>query len=134
MKWGDPLTGAVIGAAIEVHKSLGGPGLRERIYEEALCQELRLRGLEAIRQLPLPIRYKGVQLRNPLIVDLLVERRLIIEVKATEENSPLHRSQLLTYLRLSGLPVGLLINFGGRLLKHGIVRVRSSLDLRRTLG
>ena len=121
----DPLIAEVIGAAIEVHNFLGGPGLRERIYEESLCQELRMRGLSAIRQLPVPITYKGMQLRYPLILDILVGNSLIIEVKATEENSPLHRSQLLTYLRLSGLPTGLVINFGQGLIKHGLMCVHN---------
>jgi GxxExxY protein len=116
------LSHAVIGAAIEVHRHLG-PGLLESLYEEALCRELWLRGLSAERQVALPLVYKGAELGSFLRIDLIVERLLIIEVKAVESIAPIHRFQLLTYLKLTRLPVGLLINFNVNLLRHGVRRM-----------
>jgi GxxExxY protein len=113
---------AVIGAAIEVHRHLG-PGLLESLYEEALCRELWLRGLRAERQVPLPLAYKGAELGSSLRIDLVVEKLVIIEVKAVESIVRIHRTQLLTYLKLTQLPVGLLINFNVDLLRHGVRRV-----------
>jgi GxxExxY protein len=113
---------AVIGAAIEVHRHLG-PGLLESLYEEALCRELWLRGLGAERQVPLPLAYKGAELGSSLRIDLVVEKLVIIEVKAVESIARIHRAQLLTYLKLTQLPVGLLINFNVELLCHGVRRV-----------
>ncbi|MFV0339052.1 MAG: GxxExxY protein [Parachlamydiaceae bacterium] len=114
---------AVIGAAIEVHKTLGGPGLLESIYETALCHELSLQGIQVKRQVPIKVSYKGIDTQERLIVDLLVENKLIIEVKAVENNHPIFKSQLLTYLRLTGLKLGLILNFGNQQLKDGIERV-----------
>ena len=91
----------IFDSAIEVHKFLGGPGLLETVYESALCHELSLRGLRSQRQLPIPVTYKDKEVRDPLFLDILVENKLIIEVKATGKTYPLHHAQLLTYLRLT---------------------------------
>jgi GxxExxY protein len=120
------LSGQIIGAAIEVHRILGGPGLLESIYEAALCYEFSLRKLNFQRQLPVPVRYKGVMIRDPLHLDLLVEGKIIVEVKATEQDPLIHQTQLLTYLRLTGIHLGLLINFGKRHVKDGICRLINS--------
>ena len=118
----DTLTEKIIGAAIEVHRILG-PGLLEAIYEECLARELELRGLIFERQKPLPIEYKGQRVAADLKIDLWVEQQVIIELKAVEELLPVHEAQLLTYLRLSHTPVGLLINFHVPLLKEGVKRL-----------
>ena len=117
----------IIGAAIEVHRVLGGPGLLEGIYESCLCHELILRGFIVERQLPVPITYKNSVVRDPLYVDILVEGRVIVEVKATEKLYPIHEVQLLTYLRLTGKRLGLLVNFGQKYVKDGINRVVNAL-------
>ena len=117
----------IIGAAIEVHRILGGPGLLEGIYESCLCHELILRGLTVERQLPVPITYKSSVVRDPLYVDILVEGRVIVEVKATEKLHPIYEVQLLTYLRLTGKRLGLLVNFGQEYVKDGINRVVNGL-------
>ena len=114
-------TEAIIGAAIEVHRTLG-PGLLEAVYEECLCHELHLRGLSFQRQLDLPIAYKSVTLQSGLRLDLVVADAVVVEVKAVESLLPIHEAQLLTYMRLSRKRVGLLINFGAPVLKDGIVR------------
>jgi GxxExxY protein len=119
---GSRLTRAVIGAAIEVHRHLG-PGLLESIYEQALFRELGLRGLQARRQVRVPIEYKGMTLGTGLRVDLLVSDRLIVEVKAVDGLVGLHRAQLLTYLKLTGFHIGLIINFNVELLQSGIRRI-----------
>jgi len=113
---------AVIGAAIEVHRQLG-PGLLESIYERALCRELWLRGVPSERQVLLPVAYKGVDLDVAVRLDLIVEGKVIVEVKAVEALAPIHRAQLLTYLKLSALPLGLLLNFNVTLLRHGVRRI-----------
>src|SRR5579863_7981839 len=102
----------IFDAAVEVHKLLGGPGLLETVYESALCHELSLRGLRTKRQLPIPVTYKNSEVRDPLFLDILVDNKVIIEVKATAKIYPFHHAQLLTYLRLSQMESGLLINFG----------------------
>jgi len=117
----DPRTSPIIGAAIEVHRFLG-PGLLESAYEECLCHELYLRGLSFERQVALPVSFKGLQLDCGYKIDLVVERKVIIELKAVEEILPVHEAQLLTYLKLSGKHVGLLINFNVALLTRGIIR------------
>src|SRR5687768_5416144 len=104
------LTEEIIGAGIEVHRYLG-PGLLESVYEECMCRRLGLRGLQFERQVGLPIRYKGVPLDVSLRMDLVVERLVVVEVKAIEKLLPVHEAQLVTYLRLSGFKVGLLMNF-----------------------
>jgi len=118
----DDLTGEVIGAAIEVHKALG-PGLLESAYEECLCRELELRKIFFERQKELPVEYKGVKLDCGYRLDILVENRLIVELKACESLQPIHEAQLLTYLKLTGIKVGLLINFNVPVLKEGIKRL-----------
>ena len=116
------LTGEVIGAAIEVHKTLG-PGLLESTYEECLCHELLLRKLPFNRQVALPIKYKGVDLDCGYRLDVVVAKDLIIELKACEDFLPIHEAQLLTYLKLTGIKYGLLINFNVPMLKDGIKRL-----------
>ena len=116
------LTGEVIGAAIEVHKALG-PGLIESTYEECLCIELGLRNIPFERQKEIPIEYKGVNLNHAYRLDIVVPNKLIVELKACESLEPIHDAQLLTYLKLSGIKVGLLINFNVPVLKEGIKRL-----------
>jgi GxxExxY protein len=118
----DPLSAKVIGHAIEVHKILG-PGLLESAYEECLSYELSTAGLQFQRQMPLPIIYKGKPLECGYRIDIIVERSLLLELKAIEVVLPVHKAQLLTYLRLSGVKVGLLINFNVPVLKDGLVRM-----------
>jgi GxxExxY protein len=117
----------IIGAAIEVHRLLGGPGLLESIYESALCHELTLNGLKIQRQKHIPVIYKGVMIRESYLLDILVENKVIIEVKATEKEFEIHKAQLLTYLRLTNIKLGLLINFGRSCVKDGICRVINGL-------
>ncbi len=119
--WAETLSEQVIGAAIEVHKALR-PGLLESVYEECLCHELHLRGVGFRRQVNLPVAYKGIKLTSGHRMDVVVEETLVVEVKAVQELLPVHEAQLLTYLRLSGFPVGLLMNFNVPALKEGIVR------------
>jgi GxxExxY protein len=119
----NPLSYKIIGAAIEVHRTLGGPGLLESIYESALCHELSLQGLSVKSQVPIDVNYKGVKIREPLVLDILVNDQIIVEVKATEKHNPIHQVQLLTYLRLTNLRLGLLINFGSSHVKEGVSRV-----------
>jgi len=121
------LTRQIIGAAIEVHRELG-PGLLESAYEECLCHELRLRGLAFERQVPLPLVYKGVKLDCGYRIDVLIEKRVVVEVKSVECILPIHEAQLLTYLKLGGWRVGLLINFNVPLLKDGIRRLIVGYD------
>jgi len=115
------LTDRIIGAAIAVHKALG-PGLLESAYEACLCHELRLLGLRFKREIDIPAEYKGVKLDCAYRLDLLVEGKVIVEVKSVETLLPIHEAQLLTYLRLAGKRVGLLINFNVPVLKKGIIR------------
>jgi GxxExxY protein len=112
----------VIGAAIDVHRAVG-PGLLESAYEECLCHELKLRNLDYERQKDLPISYKGVTLNTGYRLDLIVDKQLIVELKSCDSIQPIHEAQLLTYLRLSGLNLGLLINFNVPVLKDGIRRI-----------
>ncbi len=121
------IAAVVVDAAIEVHRTLGGPGLLENVYEEALVWELGDRGLTVGRQVPLPIRYKGHALASPLAIDVLVEGLVIVENKATTQYNAIFEVQCLTYLRLSGLKLGLVINFGERWVKDGIHRVVNNL-------
>jgi GxxExxY protein len=117
----DELAHAVIGAAIEVHKRLG-PGLDEILYESGICVELRLRGIEFARQVIVPVLYK-CELIGEKRIDLVVERKLVVEIKTVEVLSALHKAQLHTYLRIMNLKLGLLINFNSTVLKEGIKRV-----------
>jgi len=115
------LSGEIIGAAIEVHKSLG-PGLLESAYRRCLCQELYLRGHKINYERPLSLEYKGLRIKCAYKYDILVNGQIIIECKSVEKLAPIHGAQLLTYLRVGGWPLGLLINFNVEVLKNGIVR------------
>jgi GxxExxY protein len=117
------ITAEIIDAAVEVHRTLGGPGLLESVYEEALAYELRLRHLFVERQKDVPVIYKEQVLTAPLRLDMLVSQQVIIECKATTDYNRIFEVQLLTYLRLTDLRVGLVINFGEPLVKNGIHRV-----------
>ncbi len=117
----DPRTAPIIGAAIEVHRHLA-PGLLESAYEECLCHELHLRGIEFKRQVEVPVLYKGLKLDCGYKLDLIVQDEVILELKAVERILPVHEAQLLTYLRLTGMHVGLVINFNVPLLTQGIIR------------
>jgi GxxExxY protein len=116
------LTKEIIGAAIEVHRALG-PGLLESTYETCLCHELELRGIQFERQKALPVVYKDVDLDCGYRLDLLVSGAVVVEIKAVDELQPIHDAQVLTYLKLGGWDIGLLINFNVRLLKDGIKRI-----------
>jgi len=118
----DLLSNQIIGAAIEVHKALG-PGLLESAYEACLYHELTLRKIPVEQQVPLPLVYKGLKLDCGYRLDLLVDNLVILEIKSVESIDPIHEAQLLTYLRLSGLWLGLLINFNVPVLKNGIKRL-----------
>jgi GxxExxY protein len=120
------LSNKIIGIAIELHKALG-PGLLESAYENALAYELRNIGLDVKQQVPRPFIYKEIRLDVGYRIDLLVENKVIIEIKSVEMVSPVHFSQVLTYLKLSDLKLGLLINFNTKLLKEGIQRIVNNL-------
>ena len=120
------LSNKVIGAAIEVHRILG-PGLLESAYEEALCHELHLNGIPFKRQQHVPLAYKGVKLATPLRLDLLVDEKIIVDLKAVEKTTKVDHIKTLTYLRLSKLRLGLNINFHEVLLKDGIKRIVNDL-------
>ncbi len=120
---GDHIAREVVGAAIEVHRVLGGPGLLESVYEEARCWELGERGLRIERQKVVPVEYKGRTLASPLRVDLLVDGRVVVECKAIAVWNEIFTAQALTYLRILGLRLAIVINFGQRLVKDGIERV-----------
>jgi GxxExxY protein len=115
------LTEQVIGAAIEVHRHLG-PGLLESSYETCLAYELRQRELALERQKPLPLIYKEIRLDQGYRVDLLVEQKVVVEIKVVDKIAPVHEAQVLSYLKFSGCRVGLLLNFNVQLLKNGIRR------------
>ena len=115
------VTEAIIGAAIEVHRTIG-PGLLESAYVQCLCYELALRQIPFQLELPLPVQYKGLKLDCGYRLDLVVADAVVVEVKAVDRITPLHEAQLLTYLRLGGWKAGLLINFNVPLLRDGIVR------------
>ena len=117
----------IVDAAIEVHRELGGPGLIESVYEEALVEELTRRGLKFERQLQVPITYKGKRLGSPLRLDLKVNGLVLVDNKAVTEWNPVFEAQMLTYLRLTGVKLGLVINFGERYVKDGIHRVVNGL-------
>jgi GxxExxY protein len=121
------LSEQVLDAAIEVHRTLGGPGLLESLYEDALFYELRLRNIPALSQVSIPVTYKNCKLRDPMRLDILVDRKVIIEVKATETILAVHKAQVLTYLRLTNLKLGLVINFGQGRLIDGWERVVNNL-------
>jgi GxxExxY protein len=120
------LSKEIIGAAIEVHRHLG-PGLLESAYEEALCYELELRGILVERQKCQPLDYKGKTLKTNYRIDLLIDKKVIVEIKAKEALLPIDKAQTLTYLRLGKIKLGLLINFHEPLLKDGITRIVNNL-------
>ena len=121
------LSEQILDAAIEVHRSLGGPGLLESLYEDALFHELKLRNIPVQSQVRVPVMYKNQALREPMRLDLLVDQKVIIEVKATEKEHAVHKAQVLTYLRLTGLKLGLVVNFGQSRLIDGFTRVVNNL-------
>ena len=116
----------IIGLALELHKNIG-PGLLESAYENALAYDLRETGLEVIQQAPMPFIYKAIKMEVGYRIDLLIENRIIIEIKSVETLAPVHYAQILTYLKLSQLKLGLLINFNCKLLKNGIHRIANNL-------
>jgi GxxExxY protein len=117
----------IVDCAIEVHRTLGGPGLLESVYEEALAWELTQRGLLIERQLSIPVTYKGQTLTTPLKLDMLVEKLVIVENKSTTAYNPIFEAQALTYLRLLNLKLAMVINFGERYVRRGIHRVVNGL-------
>ena len=117
----------VVRGAVEVHRTLGGPGLLEDVYEEALVWELEQAGVRVQRQVPVPISYKGQTLKSPLRLDLLVGEKVIVECKAVEHYNSIYEVQTLTYLRLTGLKLGLVINFGAPRVGNDIHRVVNGL-------
>ena len=121
------LSSQIIAAAIEVHKALG-PGLLESAYEKCLCHELKLRGLSFDNQKPLPLVYKGKKLDCGYQLDISVENTIIFELKSCEKIEPIHKAQLLTYLKLSGLKLGLLLNFNVPVMRDGIIRMVHELQ------
>lgn len=116
------VTETIIGAAIEVHRTLG-PGLLESAYQTCLAREMALRGLSFEQELPLRLNYKGLQLDCSYRLDFLVEQAVIVELKTVEALQPIHEAQLLTYLKLAGIQIGLLLNFNVPVLKSGIKRM-----------
>jgi GxxExxY protein len=120
------LSSRIIGAAIEVHKALG-PGLLESAYEECMCRELSLQGLSFERKKPLSVVYKGISLDCGYRLDIVVENAIILELKSCEKIEPIHKAQLLTYLKLSDLSLGLLLNFNVTVMRDGIVRIVNGL-------
>ena len=121
LSYGGDLTDRVIGLAIEVHRHLG-PGLLESAYDECLSFEVAQAGIEHRRQVPLPVVYKDVRLDCGYRIDIVVRRQLVIEIKATERILPVHEAQILTYLRLGGFKLALLLNFNTVVLKDGLRR------------
>lgn len=117
----------IVGAAIEVHKQLG-PGLQETTYEIALMHELSERGLTVKRQVSIPIQYRGVQLEEGFRADMIVGDKVMLELKSVESINDIHKKQLLTYLKLAGMKLGYLMNFGESLMKKGITRIVNGLD------
>jgi iron complex transport system substrate-binding protein len=118
----DDLTGAIVDSAVKLHTRLG-PGLLESVYETLLSKDLERRGLRVDRQRKIAFQFDGLQFDEGLCVDLIVEDQVVVELKSVERLAPVHHKQALTYLRVLDLRVGLLINFGAALLKHGIHRI-----------
>ena len=121
------LSHEIIRCAIEAHRTLGGPGLLESVYEEALAWELARAGLKVSRQVQVPILYKGTTLATPLRMDLVVEGKVVIECKATSNYNPIFEAQTLTYLKLTRMKLGIVINFGEALVSNGVHRVVNNL-------
>jgi GxxExxY protein len=116
----------IVDSAYHIHTKLG-PGLLESVYEVILTHALRKRGLKVERQVPIPIEFDGIKFNEGFRADLIVEDKVIVELKSTETTLPVHKKQLLTYLKLTDMKLGLLINFGARLMKEGISRVVNHL-------
>jgi GxxExxY protein len=133
MKNLNELTEAIIGAAMEVHRTLG-PGLLESTYEMCLCRELSIRGISFERQVPIAVEYKGVKLDCGYRADIVVDGIILVEIKAIDSLLPIHDAQLLSYLKLGGWKIGLLINFNVELLKNGLRRRVLGGDLRWSLA
>ena len=121
MQHDNRLTQKVIGCAIEVHRTLG-PGLLETVYEVCLCRELGMAGIPFVRQQKIPVLYKGERVDCDLRIDVIVDRTLAVEIKVVQQVLPVHEAQLLTYLRVAGLPLGLLLNFNEPTMRDGIRR------------
>jgi GxxExxY protein len=121
------LSKIIVDSAIEVHRELGGPGLIESVYEESMAEELTQRGLRVGRPLQVPIFYKGKRLGNPLRLDLKINELVLVDNMAAAQWNPIFEAQMLTYLRLTGLKLGLVINFGEQFVKNGIRRVVNGL-------
>lgn len=122
----DDITGAIIDTALKIHTDLG-PGLLESVYEIVLSKEIQKRGLQVERQKAISFEYEGILFDEGFRIDLLVDGKVIVEIKSVEKLTPVHSKQLLTYLRLMNLPVGLLINFGASTLKEGLKRIVNNL-------
>ncbi|HEX4861117.1 MAG TPA: GxxExxY protein [Rhizomicrobium sp.] len=122
----DDVTGEIVDAAVKLHSALG-PGLLESVYEIVLCRDLQRRGLSVERQKAVPFEYDGLRFDEGLRIDLLVDARVVVEIKSVEKHAIVHAKQVLTYLRLLKLPVGLLINFGEPTLKEGLQRIVNGL-------
>ncbi len=120
------VSGTIVDACYQIHVNLG-PGLLESVYEEILCYELRAKGLHVERQKQLPVLWKEIKLDLGYRTDLIVEKKVIVEIKSVEEIHPVHPKQVLTYLKLTGLKLGLLINFNSPLIKSGITRIVNKL-------
>lgn len=127
------ITKEIIDAGLMIHKELG-PGLLESVYEAILAYELSQRGLSVERQVPLPVIWKGMLIEDSFRADLIIEKKVLVELKSVEKLNPVHKKQVLTYLRVTGIQVGLLINFGNALFKDGIERIISSTKEPRSEG
>jgi GxxExxY protein len=121
------ISAVILDSAIEVHRTLG-PGLLESVYEVSLAHVLRRRGLAVERQLAIPVRFEDITFDEGFRADLIVEKLVLVELKSIEKLAPVHRKQVLTYIRLSGLRLGLLINFGSPVLRDGFHRIVNGLD------
>ena len=123
----NPISKEIVDAAFKIHMSLG-PGLLESIYEVILSHELKKRGLNVERQVPVPIMYDGITFEEGYRLDLMVEQKVVVEIKSVEQITNVHKKQLLTYLKLGDKKLGILINFNEELIKNGITRVANGLD------
>jgi GxxExxY protein len=116
------LAAVLVDACIKIHRDLG-PGLLESVYEAVLAHELRMRGCQVARQVPIPVVYEGMRFEEGFRADIVVDGRLLVELKSVERVAPVHKKQVLTYLRLMGISLGFLVNFGEELMKTGIHRI-----------